>query len=172
MKSKFLVFALIVAVFAGMTMPSFSSTAQAAGYQSAPAQSHTHFFDKTRFLFHMGLAFGAFHHWVYKPYRAGSFKKGSMHRVLSIVKAAAALAFAYHEFRAAYVIAKGSNSKTLHFLVSPLNSLNGKLTGITSRWKSGKYSDGDVKNLNGQFNSLGNTASSNGFIVKDLSHQF
>src|SRR5205807_538341 len=41
---------------------------------------------KTKFVFHAGLAFGAFHHFVYKPFRAGDFKHPLSHK-LTVAKA-------------------------------------------------------------------------------------
>ncbi len=56
-------------------------------------------FAKTKFVLHGGLAYGAFHRYIYKPYEAGSFKKGAPKRKRSIAKAVAATAFIAHELR-------------------------------------------------------------------------
>jgi hypothetical protein len=44
--------------------------------QSCPT-SNTKSFAKTKFVLHAGLAFGAFHRYLYKPYQAGTFNKGA-----------------------------------------------------------------------------------------------
>jgi hypothetical protein len=63
------------------------------------SQAHPALFDKTRFVLHLGLAYFAFHHFVYKPYKAGSFKAGASHRTTSIIKAGVALLITYHELK-------------------------------------------------------------------------
>lgn len=55
-------------------------------------------FAKTKFLLHAGLAFGAFHRYIYKPFKNGGFTPVSSHK-LAIVKAGAAGLFAYHEIK-------------------------------------------------------------------------
>src|SRR5579872_2519868 len=40
-------------------------------------------FDKTRFATDLGVAFYAFHHWVFAPYRQGAFSSGASHRTKS-----------------------------------------------------------------------------------------
>ena len=47
-------------------------------------------FAKTKFVLHTGLAIGAFRRWIYKPWKAGTFKKGADGRTKALVKAAAA----------------------------------------------------------------------------------
>ena len=56
-------------------------------------------FAKTKFVLHGGLAYGAFHRYIYKPYKAGSFKKGGPKHKRSIAKAVAASAFIVHELK-------------------------------------------------------------------------
>jgi hypothetical protein len=56
-------------------------------------------FAKTKFVLHGGLAYGAFHRYIYKPYKAGSFKKGGPKHKRSIAKAVAATAFIVHELK-------------------------------------------------------------------------
>ena len=80
------------------------------------SSGHVHF-AKTKFVLHAGLAFGAFHRYIYKPYKAGDFTPVSSHK-LTIVKAGAAGLFAYHEIKIALVDAQ--SSPTLSKLVSPL----------------------------------------------------
>jgi hypothetical protein len=53
-------------------------------------------FDKTKFALHAGLAFGAFHHFIYGP-----FKAGGLHGVAPLAKAGAAGLFTVHELKLA-----------------------------------------------------------------------
>src|SRR4051794_5328427 len=60
----------------------------------------THF-AKTKFALHAGLAFGAFHRYIYKPLKERRFSGGLLHHKLATLKAALAAAFAYHEVKLA-----------------------------------------------------------------------
>ena len=51
-------------------------------------------------MLHAGLAFGAFHRWIYKPAKAGDLSHPLEHK-LTTVKAALAAAFVYHELKLA-----------------------------------------------------------------------
>ncbi|WP_163573816.1 hypothetical protein [Fodinicola feengrottensis] len=80
------------------TTASSSSTAPAgAGCQSVGSIK----FDKTKFVLHAGLAFGAFHHWIWKPYKANAFSKGQKGRITALIKGALAAAFTIHELKVA-----------------------------------------------------------------------
>ena len=59
-------------------------------------------FAKTKFLLHAGLAFGAFHRYIYKPFRAGVFSHPFLHK-LSLIKAGLAVLFINHELRIAAI---------------------------------------------------------------------
>jgi len=65
-------------------------------------------FAKTQFVAHMGLAYGAFHRYIQKPYKAGKFKKGAEGRKTAIAKAAVAAAFSYSELKRAHRAAESS----------------------------------------------------------------
>src|SRR5687768_467387 len=55
---------------------------------ACPAKA-TKKFAKTRFAADMGLAFGSFYQWIYKPFQAGKFKSGVEGQKTAIVKAGA-----------------------------------------------------------------------------------
>src|SRR5581483_11234934 len=76
-----------------------STGSGAAGGQTSSSQT-THF-AKTKFVLHAGLAFGAIHRYIYKPYKQGKFAGGLFHHKLATIKAALAAGFAYHEIRLA-----------------------------------------------------------------------
>jgi hypothetical protein len=59
---------------------SASSTENCPQTQSAP-------FDKTTFVFHAGLGFGAFHHFIYRPFRSGGFAPGTPGRGRRLIEA-------------------------------------------------------------------------------------
>ncbi len=78
--------------------PSASDAAPVDG--TCPTTSTTSF-AKTKFALHAGLAFGAFHRYLWKPYRAGTFGKGASGRVTAFVKGGLAALFVKREVRLA-----------------------------------------------------------------------
>ncbi len=173
MRKHFIVLTLLVALLASVALPGFSGTAGAAAPAAAPAaahvQSHAALFDKTRFLFDMGVAVFAFHHFVYNRYKAGAFKKGASGRVRHIVEAGLALAFAFYEVHKAYGIAKSSNSKTLHALVAPINALGNQFNKLGAKFHGGSYSDSDVNSLNSATNGVQSQSSKAGYKIIEKS---
>ena len=137
---------------------------------SRPASSngtntpHVHF-AKTKFLLHAGLAFGAFHRYIYKPYKAGSFTPTSSHK-LAIVKAGVAGLFAYHEIKIALTDAQSSS--TLSKLVSPITALEGKLDSLGSGLHGGTLDGAGITQANSLTSSLGSQSASSGASIKDL----
>jgi hypothetical protein len=131
---------------------------------SGSGTTHVHF-AKTKFLLHAGLAFGAFHRYIYKPYKSGGFTPVSSHK-LAIVKAGAAGLFAYHEIKIALVDAQSSS--TLSKLVSPLTALQSKMSSLGSKLKSGKLDGSAISNANSSVSSIGSQSASSGASIKDL----
>ena len=164
MRKRIALASLIVTLALSVGLTSVAPPAQAA----TRAESHPAFLDKTRFALHMGLAYFAFHHFVWNKYKAGDFKAGAAHRTSTIIKAGIALLFTVHELKKAYDIANGSSSKTLQALVKPLNALGYKMQTIGNRFKKGQYSDADVNSLNSSANSFSKTSSTNGYGFKDI----
>lgn len=149
MKKRLLIAILCFSALSATILPSTSSHVYAANHSTArPA-----FLDKTRFVAHMGLAYYAFHHFVWTAYKKGEFNKGAPHRVTNLVKAALALIFAYHEASVAYGIAEKSNSKTLHLLVSPIKAMMNAFHSVAGRWKQGNFQTSDGTSL---YNSVSN----------------
>jgi hypothetical protein len=122
-------------------------------------------FAKTKFLLHAGLAFGAFHRYIYKPFKAGGFTPVSSHK-LAIVKAGAAGLFAYHEIKIALVDAQ--SSATLSKLVSPLTGLESKMSSLGSGLKSGKLDGSAINNANSSVSSIRSQSAGSGASIKDL----
>ena len=105
----------MVALIIGLAGCGGSSNQSSGSGGSGSGTPHVHF-AKTKFVLHAGLAFGAFHRYIYKPFRSGGFTPALKHK-LAIVKAGAAALFAYHEIKIALVDAQ--SSATLSKLVSP-----------------------------------------------------
>jgi hypothetical protein len=131
---------------------------------SGSGTPHVHF-AKTKFVLHAGLAFGAFHRYIFKPFKSGGFTPVSSHK-LAIVKAGAAGLFAYHEIKIALVDAQ--SSATLSKLVSPLTALQSKMSSLGSGLKSGKLDGSAISNANSSVSSIGSQSASSGASIKDL----
>ena len=85
---------VVALAFAGCGSSSTSSGAPSGGAGAAATSTPTGsiHFAKTKFVLHVGLAFGAFHRYIWKPFRAGVFSRPLSHK-LALAKAALATAF-------------------------------------------------------------------------------
>ncbi len=114
---------------------------------TCPARNTTAF-AKTKFVAHTGLAFGAFRQWLYKPYTAGTFKKGSKGRVKAIVKAGVAALFIKRAIRLAAQDVKASPllCKTI---AKPLAQVSDRVQGTYNKLRTGDptSTDSDVTSL-------------------------
>ena len=134
------------------------------GGSSASGGQKVHF-AKTKFALHAGLAFGAFHRYIYKPYKAGGFSPPSRHKA-ALVKAGLAAAFAYHETRLALNDAR--SSRLLSAVLGPVLALQDRLRLMSSRLKGGTLDSGDIQAANGQVNAIQADRSRAGQPIKDL----
>ena len=124
---------------------STASAGNAAATATSAAASSTHF-AKTKFVLHAGLAFGAFHRYIYKPYRTGAFSGGLFHHKLATLKAALAAGFAYHEIKLALQDAR--SSKLLSTALAPLLALQTKLQSMATSLKHGNVDSGTITSAN------------------------
>ena len=168
MKKRLLVLTLVGTLLIGGLSPALAGTVNAAPTVQSHTQAHPAFFDKTRFAVHLGLAYFAFHHFVYNPYKAGSFKAGASHRTTSILKAGAALLVTYHELKVAYGIAKDSNSGVLHALIKPMTGLINTANRVANKLKGGQYNDAEVKSTIDSANSFSRQATHNCRSIKEM----
>jgi hypothetical protein len=145
---------------------SSSSSPSSAGGSAAGTTSTTSTVKlaKTKFVLHAGLAFGAFHRWIYKPAKAGELSHPLSHK-LTTVKAAIAAAFVYHELKLA--LADAQADPTLSKLVAPITDLQNKLHGLAGSVKSGGASASDVTGLDGIISSIKDQASSAGQTITE-----
>jgi hypothetical protein len=126
------------------------------------------FLDKTRFVLHLGIAYFCFHHWVLKPYQDGKFANGAPGRVGTIVKAGAALLFAYHEVKVADKIAKNSKSPLLQKLDGGLTALQTQFSTVGTKLKSGSFDPKDIAGLTALTAGFSSMAAANGSPIKDV----
>lgn len=104
-----------------------SASSTSNGPSGTPAAQSQTRFAKTKFVLHAGLAFGVFHRWIYKPYKAGTLQHPLLHK-LAFVKALAAGGVVLHEVRLALQDAR--SSKLLSKVVVPLTAMAGSVTAI------------------------------------------
>lgn len=143
----------------GSKSSSSSSAATAANSSAAATSTASTHFAKTKFVIHAGLAFGAFHRWIYKPVKAGDLKHPLSHKA-ALVKAGLASAFVYHELKLAAADTK--SSKVLSTLFAPLNAAADKIKSLKSSITGGSVNESDIDDLNSQLGQLSNTAASKG----------
>jgi len=143
-----------------------SSSSSSAG--QAPAGSggttSTTKFAKTKFVLHAGLAFGAFHRWIYKPAKAGTLTH-PLQNPLTAGKAALAAAFVYHEVKLA--LADAQADPTLSKLVAPVTALQDKFHALAGSVKSGGVSSADVSGLASTISSIKDQAASAGQSITE-----
>lgn len=134
--------------------------------------SNTTAFAKSKFVLHTGLAFGAFHHWIWKPYQAGGFSSGAQGRVVAFVKAGASALFVKHEVRLALIDAKAS-PLLCHSIAAPLANIGNSLSGAVDKLKGGDPSG--ISSVNSNIGSVESSSSADGDPITenenaDISH--
>jgi hypothetical protein len=151
-----------------------ASTAAASSSGAVPAQAigkcdqvGSQKLPKTRFLLHAGLAFGAFHRYIYKPFKSGGFSSGASGRTKTIVKAAIAGAFVIRELLEMDKFANAD--KTLCKIVPNIDGLGAGAAALVGKLKNGSGTPTDVTSLGSQFDSLQSQAASYGANIKDKS---
>jgi len=183
MKNKLIVLGLVAVLATGTLAPSFAGRAGAA-VGAAPVAARVHsnpagaFTDKIKFLFHMGLAYYAVHHFVILPYQRHDFSAGSAHRTTAFIKAGVALLFAYHEAKVSYNIAVNSKSTLLRTLVKPLVAFGTTLGAVGTKLHPAVGqgtpappvvgSEQDISGTVGAFNSFDQTARGQGLTINDV----
>lgn len=136
-----------IAVLAGCTKSDSSSSAApssaVAASQSESATdcptSNTTAFAKTKFVAHSGLAFGAFHRYLYKPYKAGTFTKGADGRLTAFAKGGLAALFIKREIRLASEDVK-ANPTLCRAIAAPLARVGATVQSAFDKAKSGDAS--------------------------------
>jgi hypothetical protein len=107
----------VVLVALALVVAGCGSSSSSSSVAPGTSSTGTVHLAKTKFLLHAGLAFGAFHRWIYKPFKAGELQHPFTHK-LTFIKALAAGGFVLHEVRLAR--ADAAHSKLLSHVVLPL----------------------------------------------------
>ncbi len=119
---------------------------------------------KTSFVIHAALAFGTFHHFIYKPFKAGDFSHPFSHK-LKIAEAVAAGLFVEHEVKLALTDAKGS--KLLSHVVAPLTALGGVIALVRSSIKGGHPDTSAINSADSSIASIKSQSSSAGQPIQE-----
>ncbi len=122
---------------------------------TCPATSTTAF-AKTKFVGHAGLAFGAFHRYLWKPYRAGTFGRGASGRVTAFVKGGLAALFVKREVRLADEDAK-ADPTLCRAIAAPLATIGNDVTSAVDELRSG-----NAAGVNGVDSAISSVESSSG----------
>jgi hypothetical protein len=123
-------------------------------------------FAKTRFVANAGLAAGAFHRYIYKPFRGGAFKNGAHHHKRAIAKAAIAGVFALDQLRRAKNNVQ-ADPKLCQTLSAPLASLSGKIKGMTDNMRNGHADPSQLSSTKGALEGFRSKAGSEGAGFQD-----
>jgi hypothetical protein len=115
--------------------PSQSASDAAPVDGTCPATATTSF-AKSKFLLHAGLAFGAFHRYLWKPYQAGTFGKGASGRVGAFIKGGLAALFVKREVRLASEDVK-ADPTLCRAIAAPLASIGNGVQGAVDKLKGG-----------------------------------
>lgn len=171
---------LVAAALVGSTLSALvgcqpaTSAAGAVDTTSAPTvsgssagcqQVGTVQFDKTKFLFHASLAFGAFHHFIYKPFESGEFASGAPSRGTRLVEAGLAAVFTVHELKLAKQDAE--SSPTLCKIVAPLDAAETTLSNLGNKVATGDLNSGDLGSVNNSITTAGNESAQAGIPISD-----
>jgi hypothetical protein len=152
------VLGVFLIVGCGTTGSNTSTTSGGGTATSTPSTS----FATTKFAFHAGLAFGAFHQLIYKP-----IKTGTISHPLTLLQAIAAGLFTYHEAKLAYRDAQ--SSQTLKALVAPFTLVINKINVLYAQLKGGQVpSSADVLAIQSDVNNLSSLATASGNPIKEM----
>jgi len=120
---------------------------------------------KTKFVLNASLGAGAAYQWLYKPFKAGTFKKGAKGRTAALIKGGLAGAFTYNRLSAALTDAKGD--PTLSKATTALSSAVAGIKGLPGKIKNGSATDADFNQVQTTVNGFKSAGSSNGLNVTD-----
>ncbi|MGB8406618.1 MAG: hypothetical protein WCE30_21405 [Mycobacterium sp.] len=145
------------------TDPSSDAADAAPIAQTCPAQATTSF-AKTKFVAHSGLAFGAFHHWLWKPFEAGAFTKGTSGRVTAFIKGGLAALFVKREIRLATSDVQ-ADPALCKAIIAPLDDIGNTVQAAFDKLKGGDASG--LTALNSSIGSVESTSQTNGVAIQE-----
>jgi hypothetical protein len=143
-----------------------TSASTASASSGSCAEAGTRKIPKTRLLADLALTYGTFHRYLYKPYQAGTFHKGTSGRTSAIIKAGLASAAIVKLLSNASQNAVADPTLCKYVPNININNIKSGLSSLASKIKGGTATSGEVGNLSGQFDQLQQGA---GFTPSDSS---
>jgi hypothetical protein len=140
------------------------SASDAAPIDTSCPTSNTKSFAKTKFVLHSGLAFGAFHRYLWKPYKANTFQKGSKGRIGAFVKGGLAALFIKREVRLASEDVK-ANPTLCKAIAAPLGQIGNSVQSAFDKLKGGDASG--LTNVNNSISSVEGSSSKDGAPITE-----
>ncbi|MGP7999200.1 MAG: hypothetical protein ACLPKI_18065 [Streptosporangiaceae bacterium] len=128
------------------------NSGQSASAAASCTKVGTRKIPKTRLLADLGLTYGAFHRYLYKPYKAGAFKKGASGRIKAIIKAGLASAAIVKLLSNA--AKNAAADPTLCKYVPNIDSIGSSLSALTGKVKDGSVSANEIDGTNNLFGQL------------------
>jgi hypothetical protein len=159
-RTSFVAMLLVSALALGACGSSSSGSSSSA---AATSTGTTHL-AKTKFVLHAGLAFGAFHRWIYKPFKAGVLSHPLLHK-LAFIKALAAGAFVIHEVKLAR--ADAAQSRLLSHVVVPLTALGSSVALIRAALSHHQVNAAQINSANSSIASASSASSAAGQPVTE-----
>ena len=141
-----------------------SSSSSAPSGASGASSSKSVSAPKTKFVIHAGLAFGAFHRYIYKPVKAGDLHNLRQHKA-ALIKGAIAAGFVYHELGLA--LKDAQSSPTLRKVVAPVTALQARMHSLGPQLRNGTASPSAVNQDNSSISSIKGQSSSAGQPVTE-----
>lgn len=146
-----------------VSSPASGSTSAGTAASACPT-SNTRSFAKTRFVGDVGAAAGLFHRYIYKPYQAGSFKKGAHGRTLALIKAGGTAAADVKLVKNASENVKASPA-LCKALYKPMTQLGGQLEALKGQITSGDLTS--VAGVEGLVSQVVSGAKSHGLPITE-----
>jgi hypothetical protein len=110
---------------------------------------------KTRLLADLALTYGAFHRYLYKPYKAGAFHKGAHGRTVAIIKAGLATAAIVKLLSNAQKNAAAD--PTLCKYVPSMDNIKASLSTLAAKIRGGSATSSDADSTSSLFDQLKNS---------------
>lgn len=140
------------------------SASDAQPVDTSCPSSNTISFAKTKFVLHSGLAFGAFHRYLYKPFKAGTFQKGAKGRIGAFIKGGLAALFVKREVRLASEDVK-ANPTLCKAIAAPLAKVGNTVQSAFDKMKGGDSSG--ITDVNSAISSVEGTSSKGGVPITE-----
>jgi hypothetical protein len=157
----------VLAIAAGGCGSSTKTVAQtSAGGQVTTVTVPDVHFAKTKFVAHMALAVGAFHHYVYKPLTAGALSSGAPGRTTALLKAGVATLFAVHELKLANTDAL--SDARLRPLAERIDALLGRLTKLGGALNAGSLNPAAILGSAGAVSALAAASGGLGASIREV----